>query len=150
MPSTQCDTKGEDSCHLWSHTWVCSLISRSDQFEAIHSLSAGFTPYLVWPTQKKHPAAKDNILIDLRHERKSFDIWVNSDPRRVCFFFGSSLGLLRQMIQSPLLQSPLLSVLILAMTLKSAMVFAIHGTLFKPPLLPGISSKLEYLTRLCY
>lgn len=50
--SVQDDNKGEDSCHLWSLTWFSSLTTQSDQFEAIYSLSAGFTPYLVRPARK--------------------------------------------------------------------------------------------------
>lgn len=37
----------------------------------------------------KHPADKDNILIDLQHKGKSFNIWVNSESRGIYFSFGS-------------------------------------------------------------
>lgn len=86
----------------------------------------------------KHPAAKDNMLIDRQHKGKSFNIWVNSQLRRIYCSFGSSQT---NDPNGKILLSPLLSALISATTLKSAMVFAVHGTLFKPSLLHGIASK---------
>lgn len=109
------DSKGEHSCHLWSQTWLCSLISQGDQFEAIYSLSADLHP--IWcGLHIKHPTAKDNILIDLQHKGKSFNIWVNSKPTGIYFSFGSSQT---NYPNGKILQNPLLSALISATTLKT-------------------------------